>query len=65
MEQYQYGYTGFAVAKPNGDLFCRTIPFTEPINVASSASFQQALQTSDLAASEYQAGKWKTALSRA
>jgi len=24
IEQYQYGYTGFAVAKPNGDLFCRT-----------------------------------------
>ncbi len=57
MEQYQEGYTGFAVAKPNGDLFCRTIPLTEPINVADSASFQQALQTGDLAVGEYQVGR--------
>ena len=57
MEQYQYGYTGFAVARPNGDLFCRTVPLTEPINVASSTSFQQALQTGDLAVGEYQVGR--------
>jgi hypothetical protein len=57
MEQYQEGYTGFAVAKPNGDLFCRTVPLTEPINVADSASFQQALQTGDLAVGEYQVGR--------
>lgn len=56
LEQFQ-GYTGFAVAKPNGDLFCRSVPLIEPINVADSLSFQQALQTHDLSVGQFQIGR--------
>jgi PAS domain S-box-containing protein len=57
MEHYQQGYTGFAAARPNGDLFCRSVPLSEPINVANSASFQQARDTADLSIGQYQVGR--------
>ncbi len=56
LQQYE-GYTGFAVAQVNGDLFCRSAPLTEPVNVAESASFRQALITGDLGVGEYQVGR--------
>jgi PAS domain S-box-containing protein len=54
--EYEH-YTGFAVARPNGDLFCRTTPLTSTVNVAESFPFQQALRTGTLAVGEYQVGR--------
>lgn len=50
-------YSGLAVVRPNGDLFCRTTLLTTTINVAQGFAFQQALRTSELAVGEYQVGR--------
>jgi PAS domain S-box-containing protein len=51
------GYTGFAVSKPDGDVFCSATPLTQPINFADRAWFQRVVQTRDFVAGEYQIGR--------
>lgn len=54
--QYSF-YTGLSAARPNGDIYCSSLPLDQPRNVADRPYIQQALQTGNFAASEYQVGR--------
>jgi serine phosphatase RsbU (regulator of sigma subunit) len=50
-------YINFAVADPNGNLYCSALPFRGVINVADRVYFKMAIQTRDFAIGDYQIGR--------
>ena len=50
-------YMNFAVADPNGNLYCSALPFQGSINVADRTYFKMAIQTRDFAIGDYQIGR--------
>jgi PAS domain S-box-containing protein len=50
-------YSGFGVARPDGELFCRTFPLDRPLNVSNRAWFQRAIQARNFSVGDYQIGQ--------
>ena len=50
-------YANLGAAKPNGEVFCSSLPLKQPLNISDQPSFQAALQTRDLAVSGYLIGR--------
>lgn len=50
-------YANLGVAKPNGEIFCSSLPLKQPLDISDQPSFQAALQTRDLAVSGYLIGR--------
>jgi len=50
-------YNGFGVARPDDEVFCSTVPLTQPINASNRAWFQRAIQTRNFAVGDYQVGR--------
>ncbi|NLJ28977.1 MAG: response regulator [Deltaproteobacteria bacterium] len=51
------GYTGFAVAKPDGDVFASAPPLAQPVNLADRPWFQRLVQSRGFVVGEYQKGR--------
>jgi putative nucleotidyltransferase with HDIG domain len=51
------GYTTFAAAEPDGNVFCSAVPLSGPVNFADRAWFQNVVQTREFAASDYVIGR--------
>ena len=56
LKQYPF-YSGFAVAKANGDVICSAPPLTQPVSIADRGYFQRLVQTRDFVTGEYQIGR--------
>ncbi|MBI4499487.1 MAG: PAS domain S-box protein [Chloroflexi bacterium] len=55
-KQYAF-YTGFTVARPDGEVFCSSLPLPGPLNIADRAFFQRALAARDFVVGEYVIGR--------
>ena len=56
VEQYPF-YANLGAFGPDGDVFCRGVPLTGPVNAADRAWFQRTVQTRDFAIGDYQIGR--------
>jgi signal transduction histidine kinase len=56
LDQYQ-GYSGFTVARPNGDVFCSAPALAEPVNLADRPWFERLAQTRDFVVGDYLVGR--------
>jgi hypothetical protein len=50
-------YSVAGAAAPDGDLWCLTLPLTDPVNVTDRAYFQLATGTEEFAVGDYQVGR--------
>ncbi|HJY82107.1 MAG TPA: cache domain-containing protein, partial [Candidatus Binatia bacterium] len=53
LKQYPV-YANLGAAQANGEVFCSVVPLTQPVSVASSAWFQQVVQSREFVIGEYQ-----------
>lgn len=50
-------YTNIGVADANGDIFCNSIPMTEPVNIADRGYFRRAVMFKEFSVGEFQIGR--------
>lgn len=56
-ERFSHSYSGFSVARPNGDVACSSNPLSQQVNLADRSHFQEVLRTGEFVVSDSMSGR--------
>lgn len=57
LRKFQPYYANFAVATPEGQVYCSALPITKPVNIADLSFYRRLMKTHDFSIGDYQVGR--------